>query len=302
MSETYDVVIVGGGPAGLSGALNLGRGCRRVLLCDGERRRNIAAEHIHGFVTREGITPTEFRAIAREQLAPYDVTVRDVTVTGVTGQIDAFEVALAPGEVVSARRVLLALGVIDQMLDLPGFAQHWGHSIFVCPFCHGWELRDRRWGVFATSAPLLPYARFLSTWAPGITVFTGGAFALSADDRAMLGGLTVDERPVRALLGGERLEAVELADGARVPIEVLFARPVQRQTPLVAGLGLDLDDLGYVKVNEQRETSRPGILAAGDLTTMMQSVAVASMAGAVAAAMICHQLALGPQAHAAPRR
>lgn len=303
MSETrFDVVIVGGGPAGLSAALMLGRGCRKVLLCDGGPRRNLRAEAIHGFVSRDGTPPDTFRQISREQLAPYDVTVRDALVTGLTGELDAFRLTLSSGEEVSARRVLLALGMVDQMLELPGFASLWGRSIFVCPYCHGWELRAQPWGHLAMSAAELMHARFLRNWAPSLTAFTGGAFAVSDEERAQLAGVRLEERPIRALLGEGRLEAVELADGERVAVSALFARPPQRQTPLVAGLGLDLDEHGFVRVSPQAETSRKGIHAAGDLTTMMQSAMLAAGAGAMAAAFINHLLVMGPEAHWGPKR
>jgi thioredoxin reductase len=148
----YDVAILGGGPAGLSAALALGRARRRVLLCDGGPRRNAAATHLHNFVTRDGIPPSEFRDIARDQLAPYSsVEVQDLQVESIAGQEDEFLLTTTAGQR-EARRVLLCTGMIDEGVDLPGFHEAWGTSIFQCPYCHGWEVRDRRWGYLALTA------------------------------------------------------------------------------------------------------------------------------------------------------
>ncbi len=303
MSETtFDVVIVGGGPAGLSAALMLGRGCRKVLVCDGGPGRNERAEGIHGFVTRDGTPPAEFRRIGREQLAPYDVTVRDTQVTALTGELDGFSLTLSTGEQVRARRVLLAVGMVDRMLDIPGYARLWGHSIFTCPYCHGWELKNRPWGLIVPAPAMLDHARFLLNWNPDLTVFTLGRFPVSAEDRARLGAIRIEERPIEALHGEAHIEAAELSGGERVALGALFVAPMQTQSALVTSLGLDLDDLGYVKVNAMGETSRRGVHAAGDLTTMMQSVLGAASAAQMAAVAINHLLVMGPDAHWGPPR
>src|SRR5262245_55977893 len=148
----YDVVIVGGGPSGLSAALALGRARKRVLLCDSGPRRNAAAGHIHNFVTRDGTPPDEFRQIGRQQLAGYpSVEVRDARVESISGTRGAFRVDLTSG-VAEARRVLLCVGMVDEMLPLDGFRELWGRAIFQCPYCHGWEVQDRRWGYLALAA------------------------------------------------------------------------------------------------------------------------------------------------------
>src|SRR5687768_10156835 len=148
---TYDVLIVGGGPAGLSAALTLGRGRKHVLLCDAGPPRNAAAEHMQNFVSRDGTPPPEFRRIAREQLEAYpNVEVRDVRIEELRGKRGNFNARLASGDV-QARRVLLCAGMIDELPDLEGFRALWGTSVFQCPYCHGWEHRDRRFGVLASS-------------------------------------------------------------------------------------------------------------------------------------------------------
>lgn len=298
-SEKKDVVIVGGGPAGLNAALMLGRARKKVLLCDGGSPRNSAAEGIHGFVTRDGTPPKEFRRIAREQLQPYDVEVQDVRVTTVERLASGFRVVLAGGREVECRRLLLATGLVDEPPDLPGYRDLWGKSIFQCPYCHGWEVQDRPFGLLATNESFLDFALFLTGWSRDLVVFTQGAWEVPAEQRQRLerAGVRVETRRIRRLVAraghaahGDHLEAVELEDGTRVPREVLFARPPQRQTDLVRQLGVALDEQGFVRIDAQHQTSLPGIHAAGDLTTLLQGAIMAASAGAVAGAMMNHAL------------
>jgi thioredoxin reductase len=291
----HDVVIVGGGPAGSSAALLLARARKRVLVCDGGPRRNARAERIHGFVTRDGTPPDEFRRVAREQLRPYaNVEVCDVRVDAIAGESDHFRVSLADGRLVEARRVLVCVGMIDVLPDLPGVRELWGKAIFQCPYCHGWEVRDRSFGYLAPSVELLEWSRFLLGWSSDVTVLTDGRFEVSDPIRERLeqAGVQVEERRVGALIGSEGLEAIEFEDGRRLARQVLFMHPPQRQTPLVAGLELGLDDHGYVRVDQHHQTSRPGIHAAGDLVSPMQAVTLAVAAGMQAAHMINHELTL----------
>lgn len=289
----YDVIIIGGGPAGLSAALVLGRARKRVLLCDAGQRRNALAVHMHNYATRDGIEPAEFRRIGREQLVPYPtVEVRDARVERITGAKDAFQLMI-DGATVEARRLIVTTGLVDQALPLPGFGALWGRTIFQCPYCHGWEVRDRRWGYLATSALSLHFPVVLLSWTPDVTVFTDGSFEVPAEVAARLqaSGLRIEPAPVARLIGADQLERVELVTGASVPCEVLFAHPPQRQVELVSQLGLALDADGFVTTDAMtRETSVPGIYAAGDLTTRMQAAIFAASAGMQAAAALNHEL------------
>ena len=295
----YDVIIVGGGPAGLSAALALGRARKRVLLCDAGPRRNAAAEHVHNFVTRDGTTPDEFRRIGRQQLAAYpNVEVRDAQVDGVEGSSGAFRVAVG-ADTVEARRVLLCTGMIDELPPIEGFRDLWGHAVFQCPYCHGWEAQDRPWGYLARaadSAHLVPFALLLRGWTRDLVVFTGGAFELpdEAALRLRSAGVRLETAAVARLVAeGQRLEAVELADGARVRCEALFAHPPQRQVGLVGALGLALEGDGSVRVDPMtRQTSVAGVYASGDLTTRMQGAILAAAAGTHAAAAINAELTM----------
>lgn len=289
----YDVVVAGGGPAGLSAALALGRARKRVLLCDSGPRRNAAAVHVHNFVTRDGVTPDEFRRAGRSQLAEYpNVQSSNARVESVAGTRGAFEVRLA-SETVAARRILLCTGMIDEMLPIEGFRELWGRAIFQCPYCHGWEIQDRRWGYLGRAADashFLPFALQARAWTRDLVVFTNGTFDVSEPERERLqgAGIRLETAALSRLVVREQgLEAIELASGARVPCDALFTHPPQRQVELIGSLGVALQDDGYVRVDAQsRETSVPGVYAAGDLTTRMQAAIHAAAAGTQAAAMI----------------
>ncbi len=295
----YDVVIAGGGPAGLSAALALGRARKRVLLCDSGPRRNAAAEHIHNFVTRDGTPPAEFRQIGRQQLANYpNVQARDVGVESVSGERGAFRVEL-PSEAVEARRILLCNGMVDEMLPIEGFRELWGHAILQCPYCHGWEAQDRRWGYLGLASDVshfLPFALLARGWTRDLVVFTSGAFDIPNESRVALdaAGIRLETAPVARLVSrANRLEAIELSNGTSVPCDLLFAHPPQRQVDLVRSLGLAFDDDGYVRVDPMtRETSIAGIYAAGDLTTRMQGAMFAAAAGTQAATTINRELTM----------
>lgn len=285
---TADVVIVGGGPGGLSAALALGRSAKRVLLCDAGAPRNSAAEHMHGFVTRDGIAPAEFRRIAREQLRPYAVTTKELGVTGIEPwDAGGFEVMLSDGTSVSCRRVLLTLGMVDELPELPGLRELWGRSAFHCPYCDGWEARARRWGILASNADLLEYAIFLTGWTGDVVAFTHGPFDIPADLRARLARaqVAIEPRRVRRMVAGpdRSLTAVETEDGELVACEAMIVRPRQRQTDLVRRVGLALDDDGFVRTDDNGQTSVPGIFAAGDLASPMQAAIFAAAAGTRAA-------------------
>ncbi|MCY1042765.1 NAD(P)/FAD-dependent oxidoreductase [Corallococcus sp. bb12-1] len=294
--DTVDVVVVGGGPAGLSAALVLGRACKRVWLCDAGARRNAAATHIHGFVTRDGTPPEEFRRIGREQLAPYDVTFREEQVVAVTplSPKDGFHVMLEGGAQVRARRVLLALGAVDEPPALPGMGEAWGRSAFQCPHCHGWEIRGKAWGVLLDSVPLVDFAIMLTGWTRNVTALTRGAWALppEARERLAAAGVRLETGPLERLVVETDgvLRGAQRMDGTAVPLDALFLKPKQHLPALVRTLGLALDDAGYVRVSPQCETSIPGLFAAGDVTTPVQTAIGAAYQGALTGWTMVHDL------------
>jgi thioredoxin reductase len=287
-----DVVIVGGGPAGLSAALVLGRSRKRVVLFDGGVPRNHQAARVQGFLTRDGIPPSALRQVAHAELAPYD------TVEHRTGMVTAIErvvgdpardgrfVVRTAADEVRARRVLLCVGIVDVVPAMPGYRELWGTSVFQCPYCHAYEARDRRFGYIPRDADAeTSFALVLRGWTRDLIVFTGGTCELSAAHQRDLAtaGVQIDERPLRGLrVEGGTLAAVQFTDGSEVARDVLFVHPPQSQSELVRRLGLRCHGAD-VEVDDALETSIPGIHAAGDLTTAIDSAIFAAAAGAQAA-------------------
>ena len=279
----HDVVIVGGGPAGLAAALVLGRSRKRVTLFDAGEPRNAASEHVHGFLSRDGVKPAELRAIARAEIAKYpSVEVRDARVLSIEKRTPF--VVHTDREKVEARRVLLCVGLIDELPQLAGMTACWGKSVLHCPYCHAYECRDKRFGFLPRTAKELEFALLLRGWTEHLTVFPNGV-ALDAETRADYDSATirVDERRVVGLRSeGCDLRAVQV-EGGEVAIDNLFVHPAQRQTPVVEALGLRMFDENSVWVDEHSETSVPGIYAAGDLITPIHGAMLAAAAGTAAA-------------------
>lgn len=290
----YDALVLGAGPAGLQAALTLGRGRKRVLVLDAGTRRNAAAVHVQNFLSRDGTPPVELRGLGRAQLGAYpNVEVRDARVDAITGAKGAFE-AKVGAESIAARRVVLATGMIDERLPLEGFDALWGTSIVQCPYCHGWEAREGRWGCLVRDAHALTFPLLLRGWASEVTAFVDPAADVPAEMRARweAAGIRVETSEVKRLVGkGGALEAVVLANGTAVSCDLLYAHPPQRQVDVVRALGLALDERGYVRIDPTtRETSIPGIYAAGDLTTHAQAAILAAASGMSAAAALNHEL------------
>jgi thioredoxin reductase len=226
------------------------------------------------------------------------VEVRDARVESIAGSRGAFRIELAAGTI-EARRILIATGLIDEMVPIEGFRELWGNSIFQCPYCHGWEVQDRRWGYLALpirASHVLPFGLQMRGWTRDVTVFTNGAVEVPDDARTALqtAGIRLETSAItRLIAAGNRLEAVELADRTTVACDVLFAHPPQRHVDLVRGLGLAVDDEGFVIVDPmKRETSVAGIYASGDLTTRMQGALFAAASGTQAAAAINVELSM----------
>ena len=291
----FDSVIVGGGPAGLSTALLLGRSRRNVLVLDSGEYRNAPSHAAHSFLTRDGISPAELRRIAREQLAAYPgVRITSGRVESASGAAGAFTLHLTGGETVEGRTVVFANGVRDELPPLDGLADIWGTSAFHCPYCDGWENRDRAMAFYGPdeSAPMMamhlgPLLRNLSA---DLIMLTNGPSALGDSERARLAelGVTVDERPITRLVSRDgELQAIEMTDGSRVEREALFFAPAPRpNSALAASLGCELTNeppiVGLLRVDGLGQTTVPGVYAAGDITTPMSQIATAVSTGAIA--------------------
>lgn len=271
-------------------------------MLDGGEPRNARASAAHGFFTRDGTSPGELLEIGRRQLEPYPgVEYRVERATDVSGSDGAFGVNLESGETVLARKLVLATGVFDGLPDRPGFKELWGRGVYHCPYCHGWEVRDRPLAVMAGGEEVAERAVLIRNWSRDLVALTDGS-PVSGEARAKLDslGVPVYERRVARLEGtddgSQGLTRIVFENGASVDREGIFYGPPQRQrSPLAEALGCEIGAMGpaaeVVKTDPMtRETSVPGVYAVGDAGTPMQSVALAAASGNAAGAMLNHAL------------
>jgi thioredoxin reductase len=290
-TDTYDVAIIGGGAAGLSAALVLGRARRRVVVIDAGAPRNAPAQHMQGFLSRDGLPPAELLAIGRDEVRCYDVEIIEGRV------VDArpgFELALASGRCVRARQVLLATGAVDELPDIEGARERWGRDFLHCPYCHGWEVRDQQLGVLGTGPASVEHAHLLRQWSDDVILFTHTS-PITPADRARLAARdirVVDGVVQRLVVSDDRLEAVKLADGPCVSRDALFIRPALTAHPdgLAAALGCELLDGGLVRTTPDGRTSVPGVWAAGNATNPRAQVITAAGEGSAVAIAINTEL------------
>jgi thioredoxin reductase len=300
MDNIWDCIIVGGGAAGLSAGLVLGRARRRTLLVDAGAQSNLAAHGIGGLLGHDGRNPAELYEIGRRELSGYpSVEARTGEVVAGAQCDGAFVLELADGTRERTRRVLLAAGMEYRPPELPGLAQLWGGSAFHCPFCHGWELRDEPLAVLARGSRAVHSALLLRGWSDDIVVLTDGPDDLADDDRGRLADahITIDERQVAELASENGdLSAVVFADGTRLARKgLLVATTLHQRSTLADQLGVASADptpvaQNPIAVDGFYRTTVPGVFAAGDLSAQMPQVAAAIASGSHAAAAIVQSL------------
>ncbi|MET0337794.1 MAG: NAD(P)/FAD-dependent oxidoreductase [Caulobacter sp.] len=285
-----DVIIIGGSFAGLAGALQLGRARRKVTVLDTGLQRNRFAGRSHGVLGHDHKAPGDILAEARRQLARYPtIKLVNARADSIAGSIDDFTVIAGDGERLRARRLILSYGVVDQMPDVPGFAESWGTSIVPCPYCDGYEVAGQHWGLVWSGPQSHNQARLFHDWTDRLTVFADG-HDISPDVRADLArrDTPVVDGPIIGIdRHGQHNATVHLGTGANVAVDILFAHPRNKPSAsLHEGLGLATAATPYgiiLKTDERRETSMSGIYAAGDLANpLMPSVTTASWQGAMA--------------------
>jgi thioredoxin reductase len=291
--EVFDAVIVGGGAAGLSAALSLGRARRRVLVACAGPTRNAPADAAHNIFTRDGTSPAELVRIGREQLSTYDVTIRDAWVTDASRTAEGFDIRFASGEGVAARAVILAMGVRDVLPVVAGLSERWGHGVFHCPYCHGWEVAGRPLGIYARGVPtdrVMHMVKLLRAWSDEVTLFTDGTCTLPDDIRSSIerNGVRVREEHIVELSGpGREVAGVSLESGETVECGGLMIAPTQElHSDLPARLGCAITADGRVQAQPDGRTTVSGVYVAGDLGPGMQSVASAIATGSVAGAVL----------------
>ena len=291
--EMLDAVVIGGSFAGISAALYLARGRRSVAVVDEGQTRNRFATSAHGLIGHDGKPPAQIRAEGLRDLLAYpEARLIAGRALRITGQSDDFTVELTDRNL-RCRRLVLAYGMRDLLPDLPGLAEIWGQTAFQCPYCHGYELSDRKAALWMGGPHVVEHARFLRQWAPDLTLLPDGP--LSAENRAALNaaGIPMEEAAPTALLhDGPRLQAIRLADGRLLPVEVLYmAPPAEPACDLAAQLGCRMEagmQGPIVAVDMMQASSVPGVFAAGDLARPVFGAAFAVAAG-VMAGTACHR-------------
>jgi thioredoxin reductase len=289
-----DVVIVGGGPAGLSAALLLGRARRSVVLLDAGEGRNAPSEASHSFFTRDGAPPAGLRRIGQEQLRPYEtVTARMDSAVGISGKLGQFDVHLAEGETLGARLVILATGVRDVLPEIPGVDRYWGKGVYQCPFCDGWEHRDQPMAVLAPAADMAVEAAALyGNWTADLSVLTNGSWEPNGDvgeHLAAMGASVVTDSIARVEGDVSHLNRVVFSTGRELPVSVLWIRTEQHaRSEFARDLSSELYDAGHtnglITVDARGQTTVPGVFAAGDITSPMHQLSLAVASGTMAAA------------------
>ena len=264
----YDVVVIGGGAAGLSGALVLTRARRRVLVVDAGNPRNGPAAHMHGFLSRDGMQPAELLAVGRSEVASYGGEFLADTVSGVVAGENGFGVVLRGAGLVAGRRLLIATGLRDEIPDIPGLYERWGRDVLHCPYCHGWEVRDQRLAVLVDGSPeSMRYAQIVQQWSRDLV-------RVAPSDVA------------RVLVDGDRLAGLELVTGDKVVCNAVFVPP--RFVPnndLLNSLDCAVDD-GWVVTDDTGRTSVPGVWVAGNVRNPRAQVITAAGEGSAAAVAI----------------
>jgi thioredoxin reductase len=286
----YDVVIVGGGPAGLSAALLLGRCRRRVLVCDSGTPRNAASKTLNGYLTRDGISPLELLRIGREELRPYGIELRDAIVTDVVRSHEGFEVTIRNLGLVRTHAVLLATGIHDELPTVPGIAECYGVTVHHCPYCDGWEHGEKALAVIGHGPGAAGLALSLKTWSDRVVLCSHGPARLKRDQREHLAAqqIAVHEHRIRRVdhVTGH-VTALVLEDETTVACEaIFFAGRQTQQCDLPKRLGCEFTRRGTVKTDHLGETCVPGIFVVGDASRDVQFAIVAAAEGAKAGVAI----------------
>lgn len=290
--NSFDAVVIGGGPAGLSAALTLGRATRRVLLAACGPTRNAPTHAAHNIFTRDGTTPAELLRIGREQLRPYDISIREECATGIRRAEAEYIVMLESGEV-RARGIVVATGVRDVLPAIPGFQELWGAGVFHCPYCDGWEVANQPLAIYGRGEAASHLSLLIRGWTSDLILFTDGPTELTADEeqRIQSSGVVVRQDAVERLAGSRGLEAVILKNGDVIPRAGLFVRPKQElRSDLPHSLGCRMTPQGRVDADMLGRTDVPLVFVAGDTGPAQQWVISAAASGAMAGAGLNHDL------------
>ncbi|MCU0320684.1 MAG: NAD(P)/FAD-dependent oxidoreductase [Flavobacteriales bacterium] len=293
--DLHDVIIIGGSYSGLSAALALGRARRSVLIVDANEPCNARVPHSHNLLTHDGEAPQELRAQAIADVSKYPtVYFHKGRVTEVSGSDGAFAVRTAEGIAHTGRKLLLAMGVRDELPAITGLAECWGISAAACPFCHGYEVRDQRIALIGNTPDTFEYVNLVHNWSQQLSVLTNGPAMFTEEQRSNLSGngIGIVEHTISEVLHDKgQVKSLRLSDGSQLAADALFLRS---RTPLPsalpASIGIELTEQGLIKVDFMQHTNVPGVFASGDCASPMRALSMAIASGNIAGAVIVHEL------------
>ncbi|WP_020617902.1 NAD(P)/FAD-dependent oxidoreductase [Paenibacillus daejeonensis] len=302
---TYDCAIVGGGPAGLNAALVLGRARRKVILLDNNQPRNAVTHESHGFITRDGVKPAEFRRIAYEEVLRYpSVEHQEVEVTRIEQDGNHFRIETASGQRIQARKLILSSGLKEVLPEIEGAREFYGTSLFNCPFCDGWELRDQPLVAVSEYKDLFHKAKLLLNWSRDLVLCTNGKGTITDEERQQLAkrNIPIIDKPIASFAGRDgQLEEVIFADGSRIARSGGFLSPAQvPNLALHEALGCEKNQLDGLVVDEMGRTSVPGVYAAGDAAYVMPAQLIFAAASGSRAGIGVHADMTEEDWHARP--
>lgn len=291
----YDVIIIGGSYSGLAAGMALGRALRNVLIIDSGDPCNKQTPHSHNFLTNDGKTPKEIAAIAKQQVSRYNtVDFLNGLATGARKTPNGFEIETGAGEIFRSRKLIFATGIKDILPRIPGFSESWGISVLHCPYCHGYEVRNKKTGIIANGDTAFELSQLISNWTNDLTVYTNGAATLNQQQKEKL-------QQHRIKIVTAEIAALEQQDGyvqnilftmgTKSPVDAIYARlPFAQHSALPESLGCELTEEGYLKINPAHKTTVPGVFACGDNVSRMRTVANAVGMGTTTGIMLNKEL------------
>jgi thioredoxin reductase len=299
MTETnrFDVIIVGGSYSGLAAAMALGRALRKVLIIDSGKPCNIQTPHSHNFLTQDGKTPTEISSLARKQVAKYN-TVKFFNGVAIKGSrtVNGFDIQVESGETFAGRKLIFATGIKDIMPSIEGTSECWGVSLLHCPYCHGYEVRNKNTGILANGDSGFEFAILISNWTNDLTVYTNGTSTLTDAQTTKLKnhGVKIVEKELAKFdhVNGQ-IQNIVFKDGSKASLDAMYTRPAfEQHCKLPQALGCEITEDGYVKVDGFQKTSVESIFAVGDNTTRMRTIANAVAMGTTAGTVVNKEICL----------
>lgn len=286
-NNSFDVIIIGGSYSGLAAGMALGRALKKVLIIDSGKPCNRQTPYSHNFITHDGDTPTEIAALANLQVRNYNtVKFFDCLAISGTKTENGFEIKVEAGETFTAKKLIFATGIRDVMTDIEGFAACWGISVLHCPYCHGYEVRNKITGLLGNGEFVFDLAKLISNWTNDLTIFTNGTSTLSVDQILKLEKhkIKIIEKEIEKLEHSNgHLQKILFRDGTTAIIKALYApTPFEQHCKIPAALGCEFTDEGYIKIDSFQETTLKGVYACGDNATRMRTVANAVAMGTTA--------------------